>query len=171
VSGLTNVGTTTIARSIATGHPPSGLTDYHSTIDWKVFFGGVGDVSLIIFDLGGQTAYQDRFLGHLADFIFNGVHSFVYVLDSIEIKNMPRAKYYLDLSLRRLSQYSPEALIFIFMNKSDLIPKKMKEEVRTTLMNYMSSGMEREIRWYETSIFSKTFLEAIQHVRKASITS
>jgi hypothetical protein len=106
----------------------------------------------------------DRFTGELSEFIFGGVKSLVFVVDSIEIRDISRAKYYLDLSIKKLAEYSPEATIFIFQHKGDLIPKKLKEEVRKTIEEYLGQGIRRKIKYFETSVFSDSIFKAMGEV-------
>ncbi|MHA1996386.1 MAG: ADP-ribosylation factor-like protein [Candidatus Hodarchaeales archaeon] len=164
ISGVANVGTTTVARSVAEGHSPSEITEYQYTLGSNRFQRQVEDVELVIYDLGGQTSYQDQFIGELAEQTFSRVHSFVWVVDSIEIKDLSRAKYYFDQSLFHLSQYSPNTLVFIFLNKIDLIPIRMREEVIMTFRDYMEIGIKRPIRWKVTSILDNSLNKAIKAV-------
>jgi hypothetical protein len=50
--------------------------------------------------------------------------------ESIEIKDPSLAKYYLDPSLQKLDQYSPNASVFIFETKLEQIPKNRSDDVQ-----------------------------------------
>ena len=148
ILGLAQSGKSTIIKVVNEGKIPSKDDDYNATIDYERKQKVVAGTELTIFDLGGQTAFLDRFTGELSEFIFTGVKSFVFVVDSMEIKNISRAKYYLDLAVKKLSQFSPEATLFLFQHKADLIPKKMKQEVRKTIEEYLGSGIPKKIKYY-----------------------
>ena len=164
ILGLAQSGKSTIIRVVTEGKIPSKEEPYHATIDYERKQKTIAGTELTIFDLGGQTAFLDRFTGELSEFIFSGVKSLVFVVDSIEIKDISRAKYYLDLSLKKLSQFSPEASIFIFQHKTDLIPKKLKDEVRKTINDYLSSGVTKEIKYSSTSVFDDSIFRAMGDV-------
>ncbi|MHA2175895.1 MAG: ADP-ribosylation factor-like protein [Candidatus Hodarchaeales archaeon] len=165
ILGLARSGKSTIINVVNEGKivsPPGD--DYNATIDYERKHKVIAGTELTIFDLGGQTAFLDRFTGELSEFIFGGVKSLVFVVDSIEIKGISRAKYYLDLSLKKIAQYSPEASIFIFQHKADLIPKKMREEVRNTIEEYLGTGLSKKLKYFETSVFSDSIFKAMGEV-------
>ncbi|UCG01736.1 MAG: 50S ribosome-binding GTPase [Candidatus Heimdallarchaeota archaeon] len=164
ILGLAQSGKSTIIRVVTEGKIPSKEEPYHATIDYERKQKVIAGTELTIFDLGGQTAFLDRFTGELSEFIFSGVKSLVFVVDSIEIKDISRAKYYLDLSLKKLSQFSPEATIFIFQHKTDLIPKKLKDEVKKTINDYLSSGVTQKMKYFSTSVFDDSIFRAMGDV-------
>ncbi|MFX0171291.1 MAG: ADP-ribosylation factor-like protein [Candidatus Hodarchaeota archaeon] len=164
ILGLARSGKSTIIRVVTEGKIPRKDEDYHATIDYERKQKVIAGTELTIFDLGGQTAFLDRFTGELSEFIFSGVKTLVFVVDSIDIQGISRAKYYLDLSLKKIDQYSPSASIFIFQHKADLVPKNMKGEVRKTINDYLSSGIKHKLKYYETSVFSDTIFQAMGDV-------
>jgi len=164
ILGLAESGKSTIIKVVNEGKIPRKEEDYHATIDYERKQKVIAGTELTIFDLGGQTAFLDRFTGELSEFIFSGVKSFVFVVDSIEIKNISRAKYYLDLALKKLGQFSPEATIFIFQHKFDLVPKKMQDEVRKTIEDYLLAGISKRVKYYETTVFSDSIFKAMGEV-------
>jgi signal recognition particle receptor subunit beta len=119
---------------------------------------------LIIFDLGGQTNFLDRFTTELSDFIFSGVKGLIFVVDSMEIKEISRAKYYLDIALKHLVKYSPNASTYLFQHKTDLIPGKLREEVNKTINDHLLVNTTAEIKYYETSVYDTTILNAMGQV-------
>lgn len=164
ILGLAESGKSTIIRVVTEGIIPKKEEKYHATIDYERKQKVIAGTELTIFDLGGQTAFLDRFTGELSEFIFSGVKSLVFVVDSMEIKDISRAKYYLDLSLKKLDQFSPESSVFCFQHKADLIPKKMTREVSNTIKEYLSTGVNRELKFYSTSVFSDSIFRAMGDV-------
>ncbi len=164
ILGLAQSGKSTIIKVVIEGKIPSKDDKYNATIDYERKQKVIAGTELTIFDLGGQTTFLDRFTGELSEFIFGGVKSLVFVIDSIDIKGISRAKYYLDLSLKKLNQYSPESTVFIFQHKADLIPKKMRDEVRRTIREYVESGVTKKIKYFETSVFSDSIFKAMGDV-------
>ncbi|UCE14128.1 MAG: 50S ribosome-binding GTPase [Candidatus Heimdallarchaeota archaeon] len=164
ILGLAESGKSTIIRVVTEGKIPSKDDKYQATIDYERKQKIIAGTELTIFDLGGQTAFLDRFTGELSEFIFSGVKTLVFVVDSIKIPEISRAKYYLDLSLKKLDQFSPEATVFIFQHKVDLVPKKMRQEVKKTIADYITTGVSRKMKFYTTSVFSDTIFRAMGDV-------
>lgn len=137
VSGSGMPGVTSVARTLTSGkHAPA---DYSSvTIDYERTERVVDGKKIVVFDLGCQSAFLDRFTGELAEFIFTGTSTLIYVVDVLEIGSIPKAKYYLDRERECLYKYSPSGKLFIFLNKIDLIPTKMFAEVIETIIDYLS---------------------------------
>ncbi len=161
ILGLAQSGKSTIIKAVTEGKIPSKNDIYEATIDYERKQKVIAGTELTIFDLGGQTTFLDRFTGELSEFIFGGVKSLVFVIDSIDIKEIQRAKYYLDLSLKKLNQFSPESSIFLFQHKADLVPKKMRDEVRRTIREYLEVGVNKKIKYFETSVFSDSIFKAM----------
>jgi GTPase SAR1 family protein len=164
ILGLAQSGKSTIIKVVTEGIIPKKNATYQATIDYERKQKVVAGTELTIFDLGGQTAFLDRFTGELSEFIFSGVKALVFVVDSIEIRGISRAKYYLDLSLKKLEQYSPESTVFVFQHKTDLVPKKLQAEVSTTIRDYLSSGVSKQLKFYSTSVFSDSIFRAMGEV-------
>ena len=164
ILGLAESGKSTIIKVVIEGKVPKKGESYKATIDYERKQKVIAGTELTIFDLGGQTAFLDRFTGELSEFIFSGVKALVFVVDSIQIPDISRAKYYLDLSLKKLDQYSPDAKVFIFQHKSDLVPKNLKSEVKKTISEYLLQGVKREIKYDTTSVFSDSIFKAMGDV-------
>ncbi len=171
--GLAESGKTTITKfpllNLLNHSFPTKDERFHATIDYERHKLAFGDKEIEIFDLGGMTSFLERFTGQLAEFIFLNVKAFVFIVDSIEIKNVSWAKYFFDLALKQLTRYSPMARIFVFQHKSDLVPKHMRAEVRNTIEEYIVSGTkhiirENPINYYETSVFTSSIIQAIDGV-------
>ncbi len=164
ILGLAESGKSTIIKVVAEGKIPKKDERYLPTIDYERKQKVIAGTELTIFDLGGQTAFLDRFTGELSEFIFSEVKALVFVVDSIAIQAISRAKYYLDLSLKKLNQYSPESSVFVFQHKTDLVPQKLKAEVTTTIRDYLSTGVSKQLKFYPTSVFSDSIFRAMGEV-------
>ena len=119
--------------------------------------------------MGGQTAFLDRFIGELAGEIFGGIDSLVFIVDTIEIKDITRAKYYFDRALERVKCSNPDASVFVFLHKIDLLPKALEEEVCQICREFLLEGITREIRFYETTIFTNSSTKAVEAVYRENI--
>ncbi|WP_455142091.1 ADP-ribosylation factor-like protein [Candidatus Hodarchaeum mangrovi] len=164
ILGLAESGKTTIIRAVTEGKILSKETNYNPTIDYERKQKVVAGTEITIFDLGGQTAFLDRFTGELSEFIFSGVKVLVFVIDSLNIPEIQRAKYYLDLSLKKINQFSPEASIFIFQHKTDRVPKNLRDEVKQTIYEYLAAGVTQTLKYYETTVFNDSIFSAMGDV-------
>ena len=179
--GLTLSGKTSIRQFMQHQLDFKKYGNCQPTIDYERFRITLGDREITGFDLGG-TGFLDRFTGELSEFIFSAVKSLVFVVDSINIREVSQAKYYFDLALKRLMQYSPTARVFVFQHKVDLIPKDMKVEVQQTIEKHLLSGLELRnsksemefiqgifrpkngIVFYQTSVFTASMIQAVDAV-------
>lgn len=162
-------GKSTILRMVIKGQIPSKEDSFHATIDYERLQHRCDDTELTIFDLSGGTAFLDRFTGELSEFIFSGVTTLVYVVDSTKLKDHSRIKYYLDLCVEKTDQYSPGATVFIFQHKYDRVPKNLRLEVYQSMKEYLLKGITREIPYYETSVFDTSILIAMCAVYQAAL--
>jgi GTPase SAR1 family protein len=164
ILGLEASGKTTIINTTTEGIIPKKDEEYLPTIDYvrkKVVIAGK---ELIIFDLGGQTGFLDRFTTELSEFIFTGVKSLVFVVDSVDVKQISSAKYYLDIALQKLSEYSPDAVAYLFQHKTDLIPGKLREEVNKTISDHLLVDAPADLKYYETSVYDPSIFNAMGKV-------
>ncbi|MHA2173469.1 MAG: ADP-ribosylation factor-like protein [Candidatus Hodarchaeales archaeon] len=164
ILGLQASGKTTIIQTVTEGHIPKKEEKYLPTIDHERKKVVIAGTELIIFDLGGQTIFLDRFTSELSDFIFSGVEVLIFVIDSFEIKDISRAKVYLDLSLNKLVQYSPTASAYLFQHKTDLIPDNLREEVRETIFDHLVVDTPVQLKYYETSVYNRSIFHAMGRV-------
>jgi GTPase SAR1 family protein len=167
--GLAESGKTTIIRVITEGYVPDKKAEYAATLDYErkkiTLFGR----RLTFFDLGGQKAFLDRFTGELAQFMFSKIKAMIFVVDVVNVSILSRVKYYLDLALDNLNLYSPTALVYVFLHKTDLINKEnvkdfsidKKEDYTKNMKTFLKANLpdpdpKRPITFFETSIFTES---------------
>lgn len=160
-------GKTTICRWLF--NEITDLTPFHATIEYERREQIINNTTITFFDLGGRTAFCDRFVGELAEFIFTKVTTLVFVVDSRELKDMARVKYYLDRCVEKIDQYSPEATVLIFQHKVDLIPPELREEVYHTTKDYLLKGIKKNIPYYETSLLNSSIVVAMCALYQATL--
>ncbi|MFX1254560.1 MAG: ADP-ribosylation factor-like protein [Promethearchaeota archaeon] len=167
LAGLAESGKTTILKVVSEGYVPDKKAPYSATMDYtRKKFSHFGQ-TLTVFDLGGQKAFLDRFMGDLAKFIFSNVKILVYVVDIVNVKRFSLSKNYLDLALKRIKQYSPQAAAYVFLHKVDLLEQVKLTQYCNKVKTYLSTELAHPVRFYETSVFS----ESIFGVFKDIITS
>ena len=62
--------------------------------------------------------------------LFCNVKVLVVILESTDIPDLSQAKWYLDHFLSKLSQYSPNAPVFIFHPEINLIPMNGRKDIK-----------------------------------------
>jgi GTPase SAR1 family protein len=161
ILGLAESGKSTIINSVIEGIKPQRGERYSATINYQRKKKILCGVELNIFDLGGQTRFLDRFTGDLAEFIFSDVDAFIFVIEALQVADFSRAKYYLELSLEKLDQYSSKASIYFFLHKIDLVPDQYIDKISNSVKNYFITDLSDKIQYYETSVFSESMFRAI----------
>jgi Ras-related GTP-binding protein A/B len=149
-------------------------TDFHATIDYETHTQIINNTEIEFWDLGGATAFLDRFVGQdpdsdISNIIFKNMDTLVYVVDSIEIKDITQSRKYLKLCLKKTTKYSPMAAIFILQHKVDLIPRKMREEVYHTIKDYLFKEITQHLWYYETSMVNTSIVVAMCAVYQATL--
>ncbi|MFX0115972.1 MAG: ADP-ribosylation factor-like protein [Candidatus Hodarchaeota archaeon] len=162
--GLAESGKSTIIRSVVEGKTPRLGERYDATIHYQRTRKVIAGTELVIFDLGGQTRFLDRFTGDLSEFVFSETNVFIFVIEPLKVADFSRAKYYLELSLEKLQRFSPNAQVYVFLHKIDLLPGSLVEKASANIKNYLMSGFAREYKLYETSVFSESIFTAIGEI-------
>lgn len=164
ILGLAEAGKSTIVKSFTEGHKSSQEGTYSATINYERKKYSFLGKELTVFDLGGQQSFIDRFTGSLAEFIFSEVKSFVFIIDVSKFEEISRAKYYLDLSVKNLIKYSPNASRYIFIHKIDLIKKEFVQEIENRYKEFLMDGISIDFKVYSTSVFQDSIYIALGDV-------
>ncbi|MFX0086734.1 MAG: ADP-ribosylation factor-like protein [Candidatus Hodarchaeota archaeon] len=161
--GLAESGKSTMINGVIRGISPQFGDKYDATINYQRLTKTLCDTEIQIFDLGGQTRFLDRFTGDLSEFVFSNVESgaFIFVIEPLKVAEISRAKFYFELSLEKLEYYSPKSQVYVFLNKSDLLPKSIMDKTSGMIKDYLLHEESHEIRFYETSVFSESIFVSI----------
>jgi GTPase SAR1 family protein len=159
--GLAESGKSTIIKSVIQGETAELGERYDATINYQRKTLYLCGLEISIFDLGGQTRFLDKFTGDLAQFVFSNVDAFIFVIEPLQAALFSRSKYYFELSLEKLNLFSPNAEIFVFLHKSDLILEHNLNSISKDLQKYLTSEISCQIQYYNTSVFSESAYEAV----------
>ncbi|WP_455140274.1 ADP-ribosylation factor-like protein [Candidatus Hodarchaeum mangrovi] len=159
--GLAETGKSTIIKNALEGIITRPGEKYDATINYQRKIKRLCGLEIIIFDLGGQTRFLDKFTGDLSRFVFSDIDAFIFVIDPLQTALYSRSKYYLELSLERMKIFSSNAEIFVFLHKMDLIPRPDRDIISDNLKKYLTSEINNPIQYYETSVFNESIYEAI----------
>ncbi|KAL2118002.1 hypothetical protein VTJ04DRAFT_7662 [Mycothermus thermophilus] len=88
----------------------------------------LGNLTLNLWDCGGQSAFTDNYLTQQRAHVFSNVGVLIYVFD-IESRDVDRdLATYVNI-ISALVQYSRDARVFVLIHKMDLIQPLLREEV------------------------------------------
>lgn len=96
----------------------------------------LGNLTLNLWDCGGQEAFMDNYLSQQRAHVFSNVGVLIYVFD-IESRDSERDLFTYGNIVSALFQYSREAKIFVLIHKMDLIQPHLREPLfdeRVTLI-------------------------------------
>jgi GTPase SAR1 family protein len=161
--GLGASGKSSIRAVVFEGKTPDDVKDYHATINYTRSTKNIINTAFQILDCGGQESFLSVFVGEQAEFIFTNVEILVWVVDVGDFDQVSTSKFYFDHAINRLNEYSPRAVIFCLLHKTDLLLPHMKDEVIETLKEYFvpPQNSKIQVRHYNTSIFESSIFQAI----------
>ncbi|MFW9779431.1 MAG: ADP-ribosylation factor-like protein [Candidatus Heimdallarchaeota archaeon] len=161
--GLGASGKSSIRAVVFEGKTPDDVKDYHATINYTRSTKNIINTAFQIFDCGGQESFLSVFVGEQAEFIFTDVEILVWVVDVSDFDQVSTSKFYFTHAINKLNEYSPRAVAFCLLHKTDLLLPHMKDEVTETLKEYFvpPKNSKIQIRHYNTSIFENSIFRAI----------
>jgi len=130
----------------------------------------LGNLTLNLWDCGGQEAFMDNYLSQQRVHVFSNVGVLIYVFD-IESRDVDRdMATYLSI-ISALTQYSPTAKVYVLIHKMDLIMSHVREEVfddrvrlvRQKTAEYVAGtgyGGELDLIPFATSIWDQSLYKA-----------
>ncbi|KAI9771544.1 MAG: GTP-binding protein gtr1 [Geoglossum umbratile] len=120
----------------------------------------LGNLTLNLWDCGGQDAFMENYLQHQRDHVFANVAVLIYVFD-IESREFDRDLVTYSAVARALSENSSGARIFCLIHKMDLVQAEYRQklfEERSSLLKERSEGFD--IIVFATSIWDETLYKA-----------
>jgi len=120
----------------------------------------LGNLTLNLWDCGGQDAFMENYLATQRDHIFKNVEVLIYVFD-VESREFNRDLITYYSIIEALSQNSPDASVFCLIHKMDLVQAELRERLyqeRSTVLRDKSLGMD--ITTFATSIWDETLYKA-----------
>ncbi|MFX1513217.1 MAG: ADP-ribosylation factor-like protein [Promethearchaeota archaeon] len=164
VLGLAESGKTTIIKVVGEGYVPDKKAPYTATLDYNRNVIKLFGKNLTVFDLGGQKAFLDRFVGELAQFVFSNVKIMIFIVDIVKVDQLSLAKYYFDLAMNRLKRYSQNSSVFVFFHKIDLIDPTKTSNFCNKIKTYISRNVDYPLTFFETSVFSESIFNAFKEI-------
>lgn len=170
--GLGHAGKSSIKSIIFEGKKQEDVETYAATINYTRSSKNIIGSAFQIFDCGGQEAYIANFVGEQAEFIFSDVSVLVWVIDASNSDQLSTSKFYFDLAIKKLSQYS-NAIVFCLIHKIDLILKHNRKEMLNLIEQYFITPDDLITHYRTTSIHDTSIYEAmgeiIRHLFKENV--
>lgn len=116
----------------------------------------LGNLSLNLWDCGGQEAFMQNYFSNQKENIFRNVGVLIYVFD-VESSTAQRDMDNFRSSIEALLQYSKDAKVFCLVHKMDLLPEDKSDRIfnkkEAALCNI---ALPMKITCFRTSIWDET---------------
>lgn len=122
----------------------------------------LGNVTLNLWDCGGQNSFIENYLTTQRDHIFNLVEVLIYVFD-IGSKEVPKDMDTFKRCLDNLQEFSPNAKVFVLLHKMDLVRIDRREQVFNATMQTLhahASDYKFKLTGFATSIWDESLYKA-----------
>ncbi|KAK9363160.1 Gtr1/RagA G protein conserved region-domain-containing protein [Lipomyces starkeyi] len=122
----------------------------------------LGNMTLNLWDCGGQDAYMDHYFSTQRDNIFRMVEALIFVFD-VESKELRKDIETFVLCLRNLYEFSPTAKIFALVHKMDLVIVEKRQDVYRALMKSLedtSAMFSFQVQGFATTIWDESLYKA-----------
>jgi hypothetical protein len=154
IAGLSEAGKTAVKRIFFLKQRTEDVDKLSATINYERLSVTVKDTPITIVDLGGQKIFLKKFLTAFSPFVFSNVKIFIFLIDTANKTTRNNAFQYFKASIEKLINYSPEAEVFVFLHKNDLVRNSPNyESVHTQLKESFQLEYNETLRFFRTSIF------------------
>lgn len=122
----------------------------------------LGNLTLNLWDCGGQDVFMDNYFTTQKDHIFKMVQVLIHVFD-VESKSINKDIDIFVKSLTNLQKFSPDAKIFVLLHKMDLVQIDKREELFVIMMDKLqkiSNPYQFKLVGFPTSIWDESLYKA-----------
>ncbi len=155
IGGLAEAGKTAVKRIFFLRHTTEEVDGLSATLSYERLSITIKKTPITILDLGGQKIFLKRFLTTFSPFIFSSVVTLVFLIDVSNRTTRNNAIQYFKACVEKLDNYSPEAKIFVFLHKNDLVEDWPNyETIHHLLKEEFQVECKKEIKFFRTTIFN-----------------
>ena len=155
LAGLAEAGKTAVKRLFFLKHKTEDVDGLTATLSYERLAVTIIKTPITILDLGGQRIFLKRFLTTFSPFIFNSVVTLVFLIDVSNRTARNNAVQYFKACLEKIEKYSPEAQIFVFLHKNDLVEHWPNyESIHEQLKEQFQVECKKQLRFFRTTIFN-----------------
>ena len=171
IAGLQEAGKTAIKRVFFLKQQAIDVNDLKATIDYERMSVRVNNVPLTVVDLGGQRIFIRRFLNSFSPFIFNSVKILIFVIDVSVKSTRNNSVQYFAAAYEKLKEYSPNAEIYVFLHKNDLIRSSPNyESIHAQIKEQFQVECDQKLKFFRTTIFDEpSIINAFGRIFELSI--
>jgi len=120
----------------------------------------LGNLSLNLWDCGGQEAFMENYFASQRENIFRNVEVLIYVFD-VESRELDKDLHYYQSCLENIMQSSPKAKIFCLIHKMDLLEDDQRDLIfRERKQQLEKLSQPLECKCFSTSIWDETLYKA-----------
>jgi len=134
----------------------------------------LGNLTLNLWDCGGQKRFLANYFQSQRDQIFRGVKILIYVFDVESMSKEGNSSSDLDefqRSVDSVQQFNPEASVFVLIHKMDLIQEddsqQIFSDIKANVSRLIPSTMKSE--FFGTSIWNETLFKAWSSIVRSLI--
>jgi len=120
----------------------------------------LGNLTLNLWDCGGQEAFMENYFSSQIDHIFRNVAVLIYIFD-VESKEHEKDMMYYRSCLEAIQENSKDAKIFCLIHKMDLIAEEHRDQVFKKREEELTEiSLPLRITCFRTSIWDETLYKA-----------
>jgi len=120
----------------------------------------LGNLTLNLWDCGGQEAFVDNYLNNQREHIFKNVSVLIFVFD-VESRDVQKDMEYFSMTMEAMQQHSPESRVFCLIHKMDLVPEESGERLFKAREGELSKiALPMKVTCFKTSIWDETLYSA-----------
>lgn len=160
--GLAQTGKTSIIQVVFENKTPETTSEILATVGVRRKLVDFSDISLNVYDVGGQITYLEEAFVDLRESIFTRIKVLFFVVDTSKHDDFDLAKMYFRRAIRNLNEYSPEGKMVVLAHKMDLVPTEERENIISSITEIFELEDYSEVEIYETSIYEETLIAAIE---------
>ncbi|MFW9906923.1 MAG: ADP-ribosylation factor-like protein, partial [Candidatus Thorarchaeota archaeon] len=154
IAGLSEAGKTAVKRIFFLKQQTEDVDSLSATINYERMSLTIHDTPITIVDLGGQKIFLKRFLSGFSPFVFSSVKTFIFLIDVANKTSRNNAIQYFQSCLEKLATFSPEAAIFVFLHKNDLvIDSPNYESIHEQLKEQFQLETSQRLKFFRTTIY------------------
>ncbi|MFX1533109.1 MAG: ADP-ribosylation factor-like protein [Promethearchaeota archaeon] len=171
LAGLSAAGKTSIKRIFFYKQQTTDVENLSATIDYERKSLSIANRLITIVDLGGQKVFIKRFLDKISSFVFSSVHILIFVIDVAAKSTRNDAIKYFTSCIEKLQRYSPNAELFVFLHKNDLVRLSPNyESIHAQLKEQFQLQSPKKVTFLRTTIYDpKTVVDGFGRVFELAI--
>lgn len=120
----------------------------------------LGNLTLNLWDCGGQEAFMENYFQSQRDNIFRNVEVLIYVFD-VENQDLENDMRYYRSCIEAIVQHSPKAKVFCLVHKMDLVIEEHRDGIIAEReSNLVKVSLPLHVTVFQTSIWDETLYKA-----------